>query len=85
VQAAGGGQVALVGRDDGEVGEVTGGVALVGTDTGLADRQRALEQGGGLVEVALAVQNVGKVVEADGGLGGDQRPSDSCGWQERTR
>jgi deoxyribose-phosphate aldolase len=40
-----------------------------GTQARLADRQRALEQGAGTVQVALVAQDQGEVVEALGGAG----------------
>jgi hypothetical protein len=41
---------------------------VVGAQRGLEDRQGALVQGTGAVEIALGAQNRGEVVEAVGGV-----------------
>lgn len=62
-------EVALVAPAMCEVVEANGGVGVVGPQAGLADRQSALVQAVGGVQVALLMQDGGEVVEDGGGVG----------------
>jgi hypothetical protein len=65
-QGTGGGKVALVAHDDGEVVESLGGARMVRPRSGLIDCQGGLVEGAGGVGVALVVQNRPRVAGCSG-------------------